>query len=182
PGARSPAAASRQTSSSASPRRTRCASCQATTSTPTRPPPPAMNATSRLRPLKEPTMSDELAALDATAQADLIRRRALTPRELVDAAIGRIERLNPQLNAVIHPLYEKARAAAAGPLPDGPFRGVPLLLKDLLAYTAGDPHHLGARPLRDAGFVAPHDSYLAEKLRAAGFVVVGRTNTPELGT
>jgi amidase len=128
-------------------------------------------------------MADELAFLDATAQADLIRRGELSPREAVDAAIARIERLNPTLNAVIIPLFEKARAAAASrDLPDGPFRGVPFLLKDLLAYTAGDPHHMGARPLRDAGFIAPHDAYLATRFRAAGFVVVGRTNVPELGT
>src|SRR4029077_8240788 len=90
-------------------------------------------------------MADELAFLEATAQAELIRRGDASPREMVDAAIARVERLSPQLNAVIHRLYEKARAQASGPLPDGPFRGVPFLLKDLLAYSAGDPHHMGAR-------------------------------------
>ncbi len=128
-------------------------------------------------------MTDELARLDATAQAELIRRGDATPLELVDAAIARIERVNPALNAVITPLFEKARARVkAGDVADGPFRGVPILLKDLLAYTEGDPYHMGARPLRDAGFVAPHDAHLARKFREAGFVVVGRTNTPELGT
>src|SRR5579871_6086881 len=126
-------------------------------------------------------MPDDPVFLDATAQAELVRRGDATPTELVEAAIARIERLNPEINAVIHPLFAKARAAAAGPLPDGPFRGVPFLVKDLLCMTAGDPFHMGARPLRDAGFVAPHDSYLARKLRAAGLVIVGRTNTPELG-
>ncbi len=127
-------------------------------------------------------MADDLARLDATAQADLVRRREVSPRDLVDAAIARIERLNPTLNAVIHPLFDKARAQVAnGALPDGPFHGVPLLVKDLLCHTAGDPYHLGARPLRDAGFTAPHDAYLTQKFRAAGFVIVGRTNTPELG-
>jgi amidase len=128
-------------------------------------------------------MSDELASLDATAHAELIRAGTLSPREAVDAAIARIERLNPELNAVIFPLFDKARARAASPeLRDAPFRGVPILLKDLLCYTAGDPHHMGARPLRDAGFVAPHDAYLAERFSAAGFIPVGRTNVPELGT
>ena len=126
-------------------------------------------------------MADELAFLDATAQAALVRRGDVSPRDLVEAAIARVERLNPQLNAVIHPLFEKARAQASGTLPDGPFRGVPFLLKDLLCYTGGDPYHMGARPLRDIGFIAPHDAYLAEKFRAAGFIVIGRTNTPELG-
>jgi amidase len=75
-------------------------------------------------------MSDELAFLDATAQAELIRSGKVKPLEMVDAAIARIDRLNPKLNAVIIPLFEKARAAAAGTLSDGPFRGVPMLMKD----------------------------------------------------
>lgn len=130
-----------------------------------------------------PVIADELAFLDATAQAELVRRGEVTARDLVDAAIARVERVNPQLNAVIIPLFEKARTrAAARDLPDGPFRGVPFLMKDLFGYTAGDPHHMGMRILREQGFVAPHDSYLAAKIRAAGFVVLGRTNTPELGT
>src|SRR3989442_4431365 len=128
-------------------------------------------------------MSDELAILDATAQAELVRRGDLSPSALVDAAIARIEAVNPKLNAVIIPLFEKARAQAAAPdLPRGPFRGVPFLLKDLLAYSAGDPHHMGTRRLKQAGFVAPHDSNTAARLRAAGFVFLGKTNTPEIGT
>jgi amidase len=127
-------------------------------------------------------MPDDLAFLDATAQAELVRSGKIGSLELVDAAIARIERLNPRLNAVIIPLFEKAREAARGPLPDGPFRGVPMLLKDFLGYTAGDPTYMGTRPLREIGFVAPSDTYLATKLRAAGFVLLGRTNTPELGT
>jgi amidase len=126
-------------------------------------------------------MAYELAYLDATAQAELVRRGDVSPRELVEAAIARIERVNPALNAVIHPLFERAREAAVAPVA-GPFRGVPLLLKDLMCYSEGDPLHMGTRFLRDLGFVAPHDSYLAAKFRAAGFVFVGRTNTPEIGT
>ena len=127
-------------------------------------------------------MSQDLTTLDATAQAALIRKGELTPLELVDAAIGRIEKVNPELNAVITPLFDKARAQARSPeLPDGPFRGVPFLLKDLAAASAGDPFHNGMKLLRDLGYVAPFDSYLAEKFRSAGFVVLGKTNTPELG-
>src|SRR5439155_811310 len=130
-----------------------------------------------------PSMSDDLAWLDATAQADLVRRRQASPVELVEAAIARIEQTNPELNAVIIPRFEKARAEAASPaLPEGPFRGVPFLLKDLICCSAGDPHHMGTRFLRDLGFIAPLDTYLAEKFRAAGFVFLGKTNTPELGT
>jgi amidase len=125
---------------------------------------------------------DELASLDATAQADLVRRREASPLELVDAAVARIERLNPRLNAVIAPLFERARAAAASPaLPAGPFRGVPFLLKDLVCHSAGDPYCAGMRLLRDLRWVEAEDTYLAARFRAAGLVVLGKTNTPELG-
>ncbi len=125
---------------------------------------------------------NELATMDATAQAELVRRRELTPIELVDAAIVRIERLNPKLNAVIHKHFERARAQAASELPEGPFRGVPFLLKDLGGATLkGDPNNYGTRFLRDAGYRAPATSYLVEKFVKAGLVIVGRTNAPELG-
>jgi len=127
-------------------------------------------------------MSRQLLPLDATAQAELVRRGEITPLELVDAAIAGIERINSALNAVIIPLFDKARAAAAGSLPDGPFRGVPTLLKDLIAHSSGDPFHMGTRFLRDLGFTAAGDTHVVAKLRAAGFVIVGKTNTPELGT
>jgi amidase len=79
--------------------------------------------------------------LDATAQAALVRQGEITPVELVDSAIARIERLNPQVNAVITPLFDEARLQALSPqLPHGPFRGVPLLLKGFLCETAGDPY------------------------------------------
>jgi amidase len=126
-------------------------------------------------------MSDPFATLDATAQAELVRRREASPRELVDAAIARIERLNPQLNAVIHPLFDKARKAADGPLPDGPFRGVPFLLKDILGTSAGDPYHAGMGFLRRQRWTEPVDATLTTRFRAAGLVVCGRTNVPELG-
>jgi amidase len=81
--------------------------------------------------------SDEFAFLDATAQAELVRRKEVKAIELVDAAIERIERLNPTLNAVVTPMYEQARRAATGTLADGPFAGVPFLLKDLGAAYGG---------------------------------------------
>jgi amidase len=124
---------------------------------------------------------DELSTMDATAQADLVRRRELTPIELVHAAIARIERINPTLNAIIHKHFERARAWAAGQLPEGPFRGVPFLLKDLACGNLkGDPNNWGTRFLRDANYRAPSTSYLVEKFLKAG-LVVGRTNVPELG-
>ncbi len=121
------------------------------------------------------------AFLDATAQADLIRGAVASPAELVEDAISRIEKLNPELNAVIRTRFEEARREAAGTLPDGPFRGVPLVLKDLICTTAGEEMHEGMRILKEARYVAPVDQELARRFRAAGFVVVGRTNTPELG-
>ena len=98
-------------------------------------------------------MLDPFVALDATAQAELVRRGEVQPIDLVEAAIARIERLNPTLNAVITPLFDRARAqASAAGLPAGPFRGVPLLLKDFLCHTAGDPYYEGMRFLRDLGW------------------------------
>src|SRR3954452_11803636 len=126
-------------------------------------------------------MSDDLARLDATAQAELVRKGEVSPPELVDAAIERIEASNGDLNAVIHKLYDEGREAASGDLPDGPFRGVPFLLKDLGAAFAGQPLHMGTQYLKDADFRAPVDTHLAERFRRAGFVTIGKTNTPELG-
>lgn len=126
-------------------------------------------------------MSDELARLDATAQADLVRSGKLTAVELVEAAISRIEATNGEINAVIHPLFEEGLEAARGELPDGPFKGVPFLLKDLGAAFAGQPLHLGMNYLKERDFRAPMDSYLAQRFRDAGLVTIGKTNAPELG-
>ncbi len=127
-------------------------------------------------------MGEELASLDAMAQAQLVRRREISPLELVLAAIARIERWNPTLNAVIAPLFDEARAAAASPaLPDGPFRGVPFLLKDVGAMQAGQPYWAGNRALREADYRAPRDCALGRRFRAAGLVTLGKTNTPEFG-
>ena len=124
-------------------------------------------------------MVDELAWMDATAQAELVRTKQVKPIELVEAAIARIERLNPQLNAVVTPMYDVARKAASGPLPEGPFTGVPLLLKDLTASYAGVRMTSGSVFLKD--YVAPVDSELVVRYKRAGFVVAGKTNTPEFG-
>jgi amidase len=124
-------------------------------------------------------MPDAFAALDATAQADLVRRREVSPRELVDAAIGRIERLDPQLGSVIHRAFDEGRKAAAAPLA-GAFAGVPTLMKDIGGAEAGRPYCAGMRALKDAGWREKEDAYLTRKLAAAGLVSLGRTNTPEL--
>lgn len=126
-------------------------------------------------------MSDELARMDATAQAELVGSGEASPTELVEAAIDRAERVNPEINAVIHDLSGPARETAAGAVPDGPFKGVPFMLKDLGAANAGEPLHLGMKVLKEANFHAPIDTTLAQRFRAAGLITVGKTNTPELG-
>jgi amidase len=116
---------------------------------------------------------------DALGLAELVRTGQTSPRELVDAAIERIESLNPRLNAVVHKMFERARRTADGNLPDGPFRGVPFLLKDLLSWFEGEPITSGSRLFRD--FIAPHDTEIVKRYRRAGVIVVGKTNTPEFG-
>jgi amidase len=123
---------------------------------------------------------DETTWLDATAQADLVRRGEVSPRELTEAAIARIEAVNPKLDAVIRTRFDAARLEAEGDLPDGPFRGVPILFKDLGCLVEGEPTAFGLGPLRDLAF--PVTSYVAQQFRAAGFLPLGRTNVPELGT
>ncbi len=122
---------------------------------------------------------DDFALLDATAQAELVRRKEVKPAELVEAAIERIERVNPTINAVITPMYELGRAAASGQLPDGPFAGVPFLLKDLFASYAGVRMASGSALLRD--YVSEHDSELVTRHKRAGLIILGKTNTPEFG-
>jgi len=124
----------------------------------------------------------ELGNFDATTQAELVRKGEVTPVELVDAAIERIERLNPTLNAVITPMFEHARDAAAKLPAEGggmPLAGVPYLMKDLAADVEGVRFCEGSRFLRDN--VATFSSELVNRLRAAGLVILGKTNTPEFG-
>jgi amidase len=124
-------------------------------------------------------ISDQIANMDATELADLVRRKQVKPIELVEAAINGIEKVNPTLNAVVTPMYEEARTAATGDVPDGPFTGVPFLLKDLLASYAGVRMTSGSAFLRD--YVPGYDSTLVARYKAAGLIVVGKTNTPEFG-
>jgi amidase len=123
--------------------------------------------------------SSELAWMDGLAQADLVRRKEVRAVELVEAAIERVERLNPTLNAVITPMYEQALEHAAGELPGGPFTGVPFVLKDLTAEYAGVRHTEGSAFLAD--HVSSHDQELVRRQRRAGLVAVGKTNVPEFG-
>lgn len=119
-----------------------------------------------------------LVELDATAQAELVRSGRVTPEELLDAAITRIKRLNPALNALSASAFEAARERARKNAGDGSFAGVPTLLKDLLAYP-GQPLGLGSRLM--SGQIAPAGSPYTEALDAAGLVVLGKTTTSEFG-
>jgi len=116
---------------------------------------------------------------DGLALAELVRARQVRASEVVEAAIEAIEAANPAINAVVHKMYDSARAAAAGTLPDGPFAGVPFLLKDLHTTCAGEPTSAGNRLLRERRM--PHDSEIVRRFRAAGVIILGKTNTPEFG-
>ena len=125
-------------------------------------------------------MSAELTSLDATQQAALVANKEVSPTELVNAAIAQAEKVNGTINAIIHPRFEKAKNEASSNL-SGPFAGVPLVLKDLGASLAGEPHHMGTRFLKNENYIASRDSYLTQRFKRAGFVIIGRTNTPEFG-
>ena len=127
------------------------------------------------------SISELLVACDATALARHVRNRDVSALELTEASIRRIEELNPVLNAVITPLFERAVEAANAGLAPGPFYGVPTLLKDIGATLKGVRWCLGMNALRLRDFKAPQTSYFTEKLLGAGFNILGKTNTPELG-
>jgi amidase len=126
---------------------------------------------------------DDLPWLDAISQAELVAKGELTPSELVDAAIARIDRLNPQLNCVIFPRYEKARAEARERRHGsrGPLCGVPFLMKDLVQTTAGEPFSWGWKPFKDVGMRASSTSYVAAKFAGAGLITLAQTTVPEWG-
>ena len=120
---------------------------------------------------------NDYTTCDATELAARVRRGEVQPIELVEKAIAGIEAVNPTLNAVIHPMYEAARAAVRT-LPDGPFHGVPMVVKDFDGFVKGEPYTAGTRFLE--GFVPDHDSEALARLRRAGLIFVAKTNLPEL--
>ncbi|MGH9135141.1 MAG: amidase [Ilumatobacteraceae bacterium] len=129
------------------------------------------------------SLAEDTRWMDATDQAQLVASGQVTPVELLDAAVERIERDDPAINAVVLRWFDQARStAASADLPDGPFRGVPFLLKDLYAAMAGMPLTNGNKALAAAGMTSAADTTLVSRHRAAGFVIAGRTNSPELGS
>ena len=122
----------------------------------------------------------EYERYDASGLAELVRRRQVSPRELLEAAIERVESRNGAVNAVTMRLDDYGRRAIAAGVPDGPFTGVPFLMKDLTASIAGVPMTRSSRFFADAPAPAADSEHVA-RLERAGLVIFGRTNTCELG-
>ena len=122
---------------------------------------------------------EEFEQHDGLGLAELIRRREVSAAEVLDAAVAVVEERNPVINAVVGYLYDEARAALATGLPDGSFTGVPYLLKDLGVLYAGAVTSSGSALFKD--FVADHDSEMTIRMKRAGLVIFGKTNTPEMG-
>jgi len=130
---------------------------------------------------------NELAGYDAVGLSELIRKGEITPAELLESTIQRIEKVNPKVNAVIHKLYHQARTVAANlssgkkgaKAKDSVFGGIPFLLKDLIAECEGTPFNEGSAAVR--GYVSKQDSEIVKRHKAGGLIIVGKTNTPEFG-
>jgi len=128
-------------------------------------------------------LAEQTRWMDATDQAALVASGDISPSELLEAAIERIERIDPGINAVVIRWFDHAReTAASADLPDGPFRGVPFLIKDLFATYAGQRISNGNVAFKEAHVIADADTTLVSRYRAAGLVIAGRTNSPELGS
>lgn len=120
----------------------------------------------------------EYSDLDGLAMADLVRRGEVSALELVEEAIKRIELLNPELNAVVYPMYEMARSLA-GKKPSGTFGGVPFVVKDMTSHYAGTPTTHSSRLLKGIAN-STYDTEIIRRFKQAGVITVGKTNTPEL--
>jgi amidase len=129
------------------------------------------------------SIAEDTQWLDATAQAELVSAGEVSALEMVDAAVSRIEKADGALNAVVVRWFEHARElAAGGEVPDGPFTGVPFLLKDLWAHYEGQVLTNGNQALRDAQPVSDHDVDLVKHFKNAGLITLGRSSSPEFGT
>ena len=129
------------------------------------------------------SLADDTRWLDATAQSELVASGKVSPLEMVNAAIERVERYDSKLSALTYRWFEDARQlAASNALPDGPFRGVPYLLKDLYAAEAGKPLSNGSKAYKAANYVSTEDTTLVARYKAAGLISIGRGNSPEFGS
>jgi amidase len=121
----------------------------------------------------------EYRQYDALGLAELIRKKEILSSEVLELAIARAEAVNPKLNAIIYPFYERARRQVAVTSPETPFAGVPFLLKDLSIELAGTPFSQGCSALR--GNESIRTSEMVRRLEESGLVFLGKTNTPEFG-
>ena len=129
------------------------------------------------------SLADDTRWLDATAQAELVASGKVSPVEMVNAAIERVERYDGALNALTYRWFEAARQlASSSDLPEGPFRGVPYLLKGLYAAEAGKPLSNGSKAYKAADYVSTEDSTLVARYKASGLISIGRSNSPEFGS
>ena len=129
------------------------------------------------------SLADDTRWLDATAQAELVASGKVSPVEMVNAAIERVERYDGALNALTYRWFDAARQlASSSELPEGPFRGVPYLLKDLYAAEAGKPLSNGSKAYKAADYVSTEDTTLVSRYKASGLISIGRSNSPEFGS
>ena len=122
---------------------------------------------------------EEYRKHDAISLAGLITKRQVSAEELLETAIARAEQVNPAINAIVHKKYERARAAVAAGLPDGPLKGVPYLIKDLGFFETGEPATFGSNLFKD--FIADHETAYVTRCKKAGLVFMGRSSSPEFG-
>lgn len=129
------------------------------------------------------SLADDTRWLDATAQAELVASGKVSPLEMVNAAIERVERFDGALNALTYRWFDAARQlASSSELPEGPFRGVPYLLKDLYAAEAGKPLSNGSKAYKAADYISSEDTTLVSRYKASGLISIGRSNSPEFGS
>src|SRR5579872_3376072 len=138
----------------------------------------ALAAAVGLRRVTFASASSELDTLDAVGQAELVRTRQASPLELLDACVARLERVNPQINAVVSEFLDRARKTDKGSLPKSPLSGVPYLIKDLVGVKA-EKMTAGSRLLSE--YKSPDTSPAAAAAMRAGLVIFGKTNTCEFG-
>ncbi len=124
-------------------------------------------------------MTNEFDQYDAVGLAQLIRNKEIKPSELLEQAISRLEAYNPRIGAVIYKMYDEAQKSIESGLSDGPFRGVPFLLKDLKTQYQGVPMQNGSRAYKN--YIPDYDSTLVTRYKKSGVCILGKTSTPELG-
>ena len=121
----------------------------------------------------------EYIKYDGLGLAELVQKGEVSAAELIETAITLIEKHNPALNAVICKMYDYAQGRVKAGLPDGPFSGVPFLVKDLFADIKGFPTSSGSALFKD--YMPPNTSELMQRYEQAGLVILGKTNLPEFG-